>query len=308
MHPRTAPRLSRRSLLLGSAGLAFLAACGNDDEGGDADHSDHAPNLDLERLDDGTGVLFANFNSQGRYITTGIPQRLTFAIAGADGFRTADVPPSLDFTLSLEGRNVGEPITVAAHGDGLSAAYYPLVATFDQAGFWTATVELDGKQTDQVFTVDVPEDVPVLQVGQALPAVETPTMDEGRGVDPICTDDPQCPLHGQTLTEALATGAPVALLVSTPQFCRTGLCGPVLDLLVEQVDAHPGVQFLHAEVYTDAVAKGGPDNAQPTPIVGALGLDFEPSLFVADGSGRIVARLDNVYDRAELTETLALAG
>jgi hypothetical protein len=306
VHPRTPTRLSRRSVLLGSAGLAFLAACGDD---GSAGHDAHAPDIDLERLDDGTGVLFANFNSQGRYVRTGIPQRLTFAIAGADGIRTADVPESLDFRLSLDGEQVGEPIRVAAHGDGLTAPYFPLTATFDRPGFWTASVDLDGKPTDQVFTVDVPEDVPVLQVDQPMPYVETPTVDNPHGVEPICTADPECPLHERTLTSALTSGRPTALLVSTPQFCRTGLCGPVLELLVEQAQdgIYPAIQFIHAEVYSDAVAQGTPANATPAPIVDELGLDFEPSLFVVSSNGMILARLDNVYDRTELGAALTLA-
>jgi hypothetical protein len=80
----------------------------------------------------------------------------------------------------------------------------------------------------------------------------------------------------------------------------------VLDLLEEIAPTRPDVQFVHAEVYTNAAAVGDVNRADLAPVIDAYGLTFEPSLFVADASGTIVARLDNVYDRVELREALAL--
>jgi hypothetical protein len=304
--PRTPPHLSRRAVLLGGAGLAFLAACGNNGDGGAGD--EHTQHLDLERLDDEAGALLAGFNFQGGYVATGLPQRLTFLLATIDGPRVDDVPDSLDFVLSLDGEIIGEPIAVQSHAEGVPTPYFPLIATFDRPGLWTATVDLDGKETSQVFTVDERADVSLLQVGQTLPRTETPTEDDPRGVEPICTDEPRCPLHATTLDQALAAGRPVALLVATPAYCQTGLCGPVLDLLVDRAGSHPDVQFIHAEVWADAAAKGGPMNAERAAIVDAVGLNFEPSLFLADGRGQIVERLDNVYDRIELDAGLRRLG
>ena len=58
----------------------------------------------------------------------------------------------------------------------------------------------------------------------------------------------------QSLTAAIAAARPIAFLVGTPEFCQTGVCGPVLDLLVEQAPDHPEIQFVHAEVYTNVEA------------------------------------------------------
>ena len=63
---------------------------------------------------------------------------------------------------------------------------------------------------------------------------DTPTFDDARGVDPICTRSPEpCPFHDRTLTDVVESGEPVALLISTPGFCQTAICGPVLELLME---------------------------------------------------------------------------
>ena len=137
--------------------------------------------------------------------------------------------------------------------------------------------------------------------------VETPTTADARGVTPICTRSPQCPFHDQTLTQALATGAPVALMISTPQYCQTGVCGPVLDLVIEQSAVTPGLQIVHAEVYVDPNGDGGPAANGLTDAVSAYGLSFEPSLFVARADGTIVARLDNVFDRVELAQAFRAA-
>ena len=56
--------------------------------------------------------------------------------------------------------------------------------------------------------------------------------------------------------------------------------------------------FVHAEVYTD-------DTATTTaPAVGAVGLTYEPVLFITDASGTVVERLDAVWNEAELAEVL----
>ena len=44
-----------------------------------------------------------------------------------------------------------------------------------------------------------------------------------------------------------------------------------------------------------------------SPAVTAYHMTFEPSLFVADASGTIVARLDSIWDTVELTAALDLA-
>jgi hypothetical protein len=142
--------------------------------------------------------------------------------------------------------------------------------------------------------------VTVIQPGAALPAVATPTVGDARGVDPICTADPVCPLHDVTVAEALEEDRPLALLVSTPAFCQIAICGPVLDVLLGITGDHPDVRFLHAEVY----AHPEQDLDVHAPIVDELGLTFEPSLILVGRDGRVVERLDTIYDAGEASEAL----
>ena len=62
---------------------------------------------------------------------------------------------------------------------------------------------------------------------------------------------------------------------------------------------------LHAEVYADPRGADDPTAGGLAPVTDAYSLPFEPTLFVADATGRITARLDSVYDRTELDEALS---
>ena len=143
-------------------------------------------------------------------------------------------------------------------------------------------------------------DVAVVQPGGPMPVVDTPTTADPRGVTPICTAEPPCPLHDTTLSAVLGEGRPVALLIATPAFCQIAICGPVLDILLEAAPAHPDVRFLHAEVYADPAT----DLTTYAPVVGELGLHFEPCLVLVGSDGVVAERLDTIYDRSELDERL----
>src|SRR5262249_37321735 len=144
------------------------------------------------------------------------------------------------------------------------------------------------------------------QVGDKLIAVDTPTTTDHRGVDPICTRMPQiCALHDVNLTDALKAGKPIAFMISTPEFCQIGVCGPVLELLLEQHDKQPQFTMTHAEVYQHVDPTQGITNAQLAPAVQAYNVTYEPALWVAKPDGTIVERLDNVFDRAEIADALS---
>src|SRR5690606_12210710 len=150
-----------------------------------------------------------------------------------------------------DGSDLGPAVDVERHDSGLPRAYFPLRVTIDEPGIYTARAEIEGVASEMSFQILEAADVKVIGVGAAVPAVETPTLADARGVNPVCTSDPVCSLHEVTLSEALAAGEPVALLVATPAFCQLAICGPVLDVLLEVADDHPDVRFLHAEVYAD---------------------------------------------------------
>ena len=300
----TGPRHDRRSFLrlgagvgaLGTLAIAaptLLSACGSSAKSGTV-------GLSKTTTDQLTGL----FNYTGSFLVTGIPQRLPFIISTSEGPPATTGPDLLQLQVYFGQEAVGGPIPVARHADGVPIGYYPLNYKFDRAGTWVVRTTIQGEETGMSFAVSAPDKVKLVQPGQKLPSALTPTVTDARNVNPICTASPQCPLHDRTVTAALDRGAPIALLVGTPAYCRTAVCGPVLDMLLSQREAFPTVQFLHAEVYNDPGAGSDPAAKGTTPVVDALGLTYEPSLFVVRNDGIVASRLDNIWDRVELATAL----
>ena len=299
------PTITRRTLLVGAAsaaGLVVLAACGGG--GDDGDGQDEGAS--------GSGTSVAGFNLLAIFppeglLVTGSEQRLPFTLADATGAPAEDVPASLEFVVqTADGDAVGDPVTVERHDQGIPTAYFPVLFEFPEAGDYQVTTTVEGEElAPRVFRVSEPDAVPVPRPGQPLVPVETPTTADARGVDPICTRDPECDLHDATLTDVLAEGKPVALIIATPAFCQTAICGPVLDVLLSQEDAFPDVRMVHAEVYKNPEAVDNIAEADLAPVIDAYHLGYEPVLFLANSDGTIARRLDTIFDEAEVAAGLA---
>ena len=157
-----------------------------------------------------------------------------------------------------------------------------------------------GPADGAAFQIRDPQNLEVVHAGDSLPAFETPTISDHRGVKPYCTRVPApCPFHEVTLADALATGKRVVFLVGTPAHCRTAVCAPVLDGLVALAKDFSDVIFIHADVYADETA------TTTAPVVDALKLTFEPVLWVTDTEGVITHRFEGVWHPDEVRQVLA---
>ena len=295
--------LTRRAVLLGGAGAAaavVLGACGSSSDDG-------ATNVELEPADP-DGLVLVQVFSANDYVVSSIEQRMVFALGQPSGLLVNEgIPDSLTFDLfrlDEAGQRIpyGDPVEVAKHGEGVPQSYYPLRTTFDEPGTYTVVTTVpDAGELEASLEVVGPAAIPLVQPGSPMRDQPTPTVADPMGVDPLCTRDTPCPFHEVSLREALAQPTPIAFLVSTPAFCQTAACGPVLDLLVQQADAYPGIQFIHCEVYAD---DKGPTGGNLVPVITQLGLTFEPSLFLVAAGGTLAERLDNAWDRTELVAGL----
>lgn len=285
--------MSRRAVLAGGAATLLLAACSSGSSDGTSD-SPPAP----------AASLLALFTLND-YITAGVPQRVAFALTDPAGGLAQEGPASLEFTVTDPDGAV-DTHRVAARSTGLPYAYYPIRFTPSKAGNFTVAATIDGSEASSTFTVGAKGSSDVPGPTDPMPAMASPTTTDHLGLDPICTRNPVCDLHGTSLADALESGRPVVYLVATPKFCTTGICGPVLDVL-ETVVADYGdrVTFIHQEVYrsaTDAAEKGGA--ATLAEQVETLQLLSEPVLFITDAEGTVQHRLDTAFDASELTEAL----
>jgi hypothetical protein len=282
--------LSRRELLVGGASALLLTTCGSSGSGGAAEGTSTTA---------GSRGLYNGFDPAQ---PVGRALRLPLVVTDPDGSFATSLPASLRVTLTRPDGSALAPLTIERRDKGLPRGYFPLQATLDVEGRWTAAAQLDGRRVTVEIDAKNPSDLPAVPgPGDPLPDVATPTAADAGGVRPICTRDPRCPFHSTSLDTLVGGSKAIALLVSTPQFCKVAICGPVLDLLVERQASlsRAGIEVVHAEVYTDDTAK------QTAPIVDALGMTYEPALFLARADGTVVDRLDYIYDVTELEAGLA---
>ena len=282
----------RRRFLLASGGLV-LAACGSSKSGsagsgggtagpgGSGGPYELAPRFARELIVPGTSRMPFSLAKDGALLSDG-PEVLTGKIV--DSANQVVIS-----SISAKRRRVTEGIV-----------YWDFHPTLDTQGIYTLLID-DGTGDGGAIAVNNPADVPVPYPGQPLPPFDTPTTSAPAGVDPICTriDGGPCPFHEITLTQALATGKPVAYLIGTPAHCQFGTCAPGLEFLITASKRiGDKMAFVHAEVFTDDTA------TVTTPAVDAYKLTGEPDLWIADAQGTIVTRLEGAWDQSELDETL----
>lgn len=286
--------LSRRTFLAASGALA-LAACGSSSDDGSSDGDDGGDGGGDVGDIAGAAVL-ARFNT---YVLTPGFVRLPVSF-GKDDVILTDGPDQVTGRIvDLDGNVVIDGLVAAKHNEGIPNAYWLFTAQLDTPDLYRLVVD-GADPAGQAVQINEAQFVAIPKVGEALPPFDTPTTDDGRGVDPICTHEPECPLHGITLTEALTQGKPVVYLIGTPAYCQTGFCGPILDLMLEVRDElGDGAVYVHSEVYTDDTITAA------APAVTAYQLDFEPVLYITDASGTIVSRLDAAWDKAEMADAIS---
>lgn len=216
-----------------------------------------------------------------------------------------ELPTELRATLvnSDTGEVIAEDALAIKHDTNIDPPYWPFRIDIAATGIYTLIIEGGTPDGAGVQIMD-PSTVSIPLIGSTLPGFDTPTVSNTRGIDPLCTRNPEpCPLHDITLNEALALGKPIAYLVGTPAHCQTGTCAPALDALLslrEQVGDK--ITMLHAEIYTDDTA------TVVAPAVEALNMTYEPALFITDANGVVVERFDAIFDEAEITEAFAALG
>lgn len=259
--------------------------------------------------------------SSDRVIAAGVEQRIPFAVVDVGDLvidDTAEFPVRIliDGVLveatTVVGRLVDHDHRASENPDHQHAdllRYFALRTELPEPGIYDLEVDFGSGAVGQLpFQAFDPVEVTVPLPGDPLPPIRTPTFDEPDGIDPLCTRvGGPCPFHADDVAATVGNGRPLALLVATPALCSTAYCGPVLDTLIDVAPDHPDVTFVHLEVYANAEQVGGnyddPDLRVADPVV-ELGLTYEPALFLVDGEGRVVDRIDNIYDRAELDDAL----
>lgn len=308
----------------------WLAACGDDDSGGQGD-GDAAGRTAAE-----VAAQVASYD-----LAAGAPQRFLVGLVGADGGDVVGGEVDLDFRYV--GADAGETAGAGdevAFGD-VRATFLPVAdgtapggsaeprlreggesvgvyeasdVTFDRPGFWEVTVHatVGGDDVEVAAAFQVLGEHQIVDAGDPAPRTVNllpgdpeapPTAIDSRAEDDGTVPDPE--LHRLTVADAIATGRPTVVVVSTPVFCVSRFCGPITDSVQALARDHGDrANFVHIEVWRDFEAKVVNEAAAewiyPDPSVDAR----EPWVFLIDGDGTVVQRWDNVANQQQIDRAL----
>jgi hypothetical protein len=228
------------------------------------------------------------------------PQRLVFALSHstANGVQFASGP-----SVSVRFRRKGgkwSPLTQTTFdraGLPKGRGVYVSEPVLDRAGAWQVEARAQGQKVP--FSIEVNPSPTVIVPGQAAPRDPSPTTTDTLGVDPICTREPACPLHTQSLSTVIGAGKPVAALFATPARCQSQYCAPVLDEFLDTIQQY-GDQIVpvHIEIYQKSTGTA------LVPTVEAWKLPSEPWLFGIDATGTVQSRIDGAFGGNEMKTLL----
>jgi hypothetical protein len=229
-------------------------------------------------------------------------ERLLIAVAGLDGSRLASPEIPITVTVRPDGGNAGPPLgatfmwAIPDH-----SGLYRVSVDFPDEGMWWVQVAPEGGSPLPEFPVTVHATPLTPAVGTPAPRSDSATSADGP-LESISTDtDPDPRFYEMSIAEAVTSGRPSVIVFATPKFCTTAVCGPTLDEIKAMADGHPGVNFVHVEVFTNL---DDPENLVVVPAVVEWGLPTEPWVFVVDADGIVIGRFEGVIARDELEELL----
>jgi hypothetical protein len=288
------PPVGRRTFLLGGAAMLAAVACGDDKS---SSGSRPSVSVTSAKPDEQNNILVASSP-----ILAGVPdQRVALILLRGQDPIAADAEVAIRFG-QVQGQTVGTPLgpfTPERHAEGLELPYHLVRATFPVPGNYAVQATINGNEALAALEAIDPAKDASPQPGQPMTQTPSPTPADKKGVDPICTATPLCPLHDVSLDAALAEKKPMAVLFGTPAFCKTNTCGPVLDVMLAEMKPFADrARFLHVEIFTDRSAK------TTTPAVNAYKLQSEPVLFLAGADGVIRERIAGPYDRTEFRSAM----
>lgn len=304
--PAPGSRMSRRVLLrnggvLGVGALVLQACGGGNGDGADPQATGTPPGSTSTPVEgtEATGQALQAAGVDAPAVLT--PIIATFEVlTGGDsrvtfGLLDEQNSPILDADLQTYlvrdgGELVQGPVEPIFYGEGLgNRGVYVFEADLQEPGLHDlVVVTADGTRAGTAaMQVRSPEEASVIQPGAAFPPVATPTTEDPQGLEELCTREPDCGMHDVSVEAAMAEGRPVVLTIATPKYCQTAVCGPVVDVVLEQKEqlGRDDIAWVHAEVYVDA-------GNTPTDVINELQLPSEPWTFLVTADGTLADRFD----------------
>jgi hypothetical protein len=171
-----------------------------------------------------------------------------------------------------------------------SEGEYKIVALIKEKGGW-AKNSLGSLHVGEFEKIPTP--------GEKAPLIQTPTA---RSVDgdlaKISTRVPPDTQNKVNYADVLGK-EPILLLFTTPKFCQSRVCGPVVDVAEQAQDKFKGqANFIHMEIYNDNDPSKG-----VRPQVRRFHLPTEPWLFAINREGLVSATIEGAFGTSLMDKT-----
>jgi hypothetical protein len=115
---------------------------------------------------------------------------------------------------------------------------------------------------------------------------------------------PRAELHQMRVAEAIEQKRPFVVVIASPSFCTSRLCGPVTDEVAALYPKyHDRVEFIHIEPYDLALLRSE-NKFRPVGATLEWKLPTEPWTFVVNGQGRLAAKFEGLATRDEIEKAI----
>jgi len=296
----------RPAAALTAVSCLLVAGCGG--PGGDATTANPGDGKTLEELwrapGDDVAVVAGTSNHEPGDV------RVSFLVVDAEGHvvtlpsarvwvaRGLKAKPFLESTAKLE--RIGVPGGAKADATHIYVAHVRLARP---GTYWLLAEPAGGRRVQALGNVVVTANDSPPDIGDPAIASETPTLASAGGDASKLTTrtPPDKSLLRYSVAGSLRAKAPFVVTFSTPKFCSSRTCGPVVDVVEEVASRFEGgqVRFIHVEVYE------GNDPAKGyNRWMREWGLETEPWTFLVGRDGKIVNRYEGVVSVNELEQAV----
>ena len=256
------------------------------------------------------------------------PSRFSFAILALDNSLVEDAQVSVRFrstedeaaqfteawqatfrSVETTTPHIHEDGQTHLHSDTRGVYVVDAAVEFDAPGPWEAHLQVSPADGSGPFPITYPFTVfpqPLTpRLGEPAPASRNRTTRDVQDLTELSTRIPPiAEMHQVSVAEALDRGRPFVVVFSTPAFCQSRLCGPILDVVATLLPTYGDkVDFIHIEPY-DLELLRTQGQFQSSPAALEWGLLTEPWVFVVDTQGRLAAKFEGIFVPEELEQAL----
>jgi len=186
------------------------------------------------------------------------------------------------------------------------------VDELDYPGEWKLEVHIEnydegGQNFEIQTTFVVSGNTEFLPVGSRVPTMVNKILQDGYEIQELSTHPkPEPSMYKTTVESAIGNNRPSVVVFSTPAYCQSKVCGPVLDIVMSVMGSYQTqIDFIHIEPFDLSALLNSGDFLLSRPAK-AWNLPSEPWIIFIDHDGKVVAKFEGIVGATELIEVLDL--